>query len=128
MEIYENAWSQGQEQLLDVGKREQIIKFCLNIEALSGKYPNFKEQVECSEAEIFLSIPSLMILKSLQNDKESHVHQQLCRRFCPSLDFSEMQKEFDRIGGDKVKICCKLEQFIINDDEKYITKDEDNKS
>lgn len=65
VEIYENAWSQGQSQLLDPSHRQQIIKFCLNIEGLSGRYGNFKEQVECSEAEIFLSIPSLMILKSL---------------------------------------------------------------
>lgn len=61
-----------------------------------------------------------MILKSLQNDKDSHVHQQLCQRFCPSLDFMELQKEFNNIQGDKLKICEQLEQYIINDDEKYL--------
>ena len=72
------------------GKREQIIKFCMNIESLAEKYPKFKEQVECSEAEIFLSIPSLMVFKSIQNDKESHIHQQLCTRFNQTIDFSDL--------------------------------------
>lgn len=120
VDIYENAWTQGKDQLLDKSKREQIIKFCMNIEDLSLKYNTFKEQIDCSEAEIFLSIPSLMILRSVQNQKDSQIHQQLCNRFCPSINFTQLQKEFDKIQGDKKDICNRLEQFIINDDEKII--------
>ena len=78
MEIYENAWSQGMEHLVDPARKDQIIKFCRHIESLCKKYNVFKEQIECSEAEIFLSIPSLMILKSIQNDKDSTEHRDLC--------------------------------------------------
>ena len=42
-EVYENSWSLGKEQLLDKANKEQLIKFCINIEKLGKKYPNFKE-------------------------------------------------------------------------------------
>ena len=74
VELYETSWAAGKEQLLDKTQKEQIIKFCINIESLGQKYPNFKEQVECSEAEIFLSIPTLMVFKAVQQDTESHIH------------------------------------------------------
>jgi hypothetical protein len=32
------------------------------------KFSDFKEQVDSSEAEIFLSIPSLMVLKAIQSE------------------------------------------------------------
>ena len=76
--------------------------------------------MECSEAEIFLSIPSLMVLKSIQNDKDSHSHQQLCQRFSENLDLESLKSQYGTLPGDKQSICGQLEQFIINDDEKYI--------
>lgn len=120
VEIYENSWTLGKEQLLESSSREQIINFCINIETLCEKYSTFREQVESSEAEIFLSIPSLMILKSIQNDKDSHIHHRLCTRFCPTLDLDQIQSHFNGLQGDKVRICQKLEEFIIHDDEKYL--------
>lgn len=90
IEIYESSWTLGKEQLQDSSTREQLISFCLNIQDLCSKYDVFKEQVECSEAEIFLSVPTLMVLKSIQNDKDSMTHQNLCSRFAPNLDLASL--------------------------------------
>lgn len=43
LEVYENSWSLGKEHLLDQAKKEQIIKFCMNIEKLCTQNPVFKE-------------------------------------------------------------------------------------
>jgi hypothetical protein len=61
IELYESSWTSGKDHLVDSSNREQIISFCEHMETLGSQYPDFKEQVECSEAEIFLSIPCLMV-------------------------------------------------------------------
>jgi len=54
------------------------------IEGTTEKYKQFKEQVECSDAEIFLSIPYLLVLKSsLDIGKDAEIATALCRRFFP---------------------------------------------
>jgi len=120
IEIYESSWTLGKEQLQDSATRDQLINFCINISALGNKYPVFKEQVECSEAEIFLSIPTLMVLKSIQNDKDSISHDSLCQRFAENLDLASLKSQFNNLPGDKKSICEQLEQFIIQDEAKCI--------
>ena len=85
-EVYESSWVQGRDQLLDEQKREELICFCLSIEHMSHKYPEFKEQVESCDAEIFLSIPSILILQSLQHCDSGKSHKSLCCRFCDTLE------------------------------------------
>jgi hypothetical protein len=60
------------------------------MEALRSTYPVFKEQVDCSEAEIFLSIPCLMVFKAVKNDKDSQIFKQLCQRFAPDIDLDSL--------------------------------------
>lgn len=43
IEVYENSWALGKDQLLDVQHRNQIIYFCLNIERLCRTFIQFKE-------------------------------------------------------------------------------------
>lgn len=62
-----------------------------------------------------------MILKSIQNDQDSRVHRELCQRFSSSIELEHLQQDFNKIQGDRVQVCSQLEQFIINDDEKFIT-------
>jgi len=62
-----------------------------------------------------------MLLKSVENDKDSRVHRELCQRFSSSIELEHLQQDFNKIQGDRVQVCSQLEQFIINDDEKYIT-------
>ena len=82
------------EQLQDPAKREQLIRFCVNIQNVGSKYPTFKEQVDCSEAEIFLSIPSLMVLKSLSNDADGLAHNKLCLRFAENIDLASLKSQY----------------------------------
>lgn len=64
--------------------RDQLISFSQLIEGTTEKYKQFKEQVECSDAEIFLSIPYLLVLKSsLDIGKDAEIATALCRRFFP---------------------------------------------
>ena len=56
------------------------------IEITCEKYLMFGEQVECRDAEIFLTIPYLLVLKStLDTGKEQHFATEICQRFFPSL-------------------------------------------
>lgn len=68
-EVYEGSWLAGKDQLLDVERREELISFCLFIQAVSDEHPDFKEQVECCDAEIFVTIPSLLVLRALAPDE-----------------------------------------------------------
>jgi hypothetical protein len=86
VEIYESSWTLGKEQLLDTQVKDQLLQFCLNIERLGTQYPSFKEQVESFEADIFLSIPSLLVLRSVQHAKDSQHHRELCLRFAPESE------------------------------------------
>jgi len=97
IEIYESSWTLGMEQLLDPANREQLIRFCVNIQNVGSKYPTFKEQVDCSEAEIFLSIPSLMVLKSLSNDADGLAHNKLCLRFAENIDLASLKSQYQAI-------------------------------
>lgn len=63
-----------------------MLEFCLNIEQLGERHPRFKEQVAEFEADIFLSIPALIVLKSLENDDYSRSHRALCKRFSRDED------------------------------------------
>ena len=73
----------------------------MNIQSLGSKYPTFKEQVDCSEAEIFLSIPSLMVLKSLSNDSDGVAHHNLCLRFAENIDLASLKTQYQAIQGDR---------------------------
>ena len=85
-EVYESSWLAGKDQLLDVERREELISFCLFIQAVSDKHPEFKEQVECCDAEIFVTIPSLLVLRALAPDESGQAHKRLVLRFCSRLE------------------------------------------
>jgi len=42
-----------------------------------------------------------MVFKAVQNDTESHIHQQLCARFNKELKFEEMRAEYQALEGDR---------------------------
>ena len=50
------------------------------IEATAEKHRQFAEQLEQRDAEIFLNIPALLILKSLENDDK-----EICSSFYPEM-------------------------------------------
>lgn len=50
------------------------------IEATAEKHKQFSEQLEQRDSEIFFIIPSLLILKSLENDDK-----EICNFFYPDM-------------------------------------------
>lgn len=94
---FENSWSQGLTYFCDTRKLQQLLHFSQVIEATAEKHTKFNEQLEQRDAEIFLNIPALLILKSLeQDDKE------ICELFYPSM------YDPDTVKGQKVITMRKL--------------------
>lgn len=105
------------------------------IEGTAEKYKQFKEQVDCSDAEIFLSIPYLLVLKSsLDIGKDAENATALCRRFFPQLfadneietgslvqsqaaKFEKLKSDFSELrqlaGKDFFDIYCQIEHQIL---------------
>ena len=79
---FEKSWGLGKEHLLDPKKANQLSSFSQSIESASEKHRDFKEQVEYWEADIFISIPCLLVLKSLDEDG---VGKQILKRFYPPM-------------------------------------------
>jgi len=77
---FENSWSQGLTYFLDTKKMNQLLHFSQVIEATAEKHKTFAEQLEQRDAEIFIVIPSLLILKSLENDDKD-----ICSFFYPEM-------------------------------------------
>jgi len=65
---------------MDPKKCQQLIHFSSVIEATGEKHKIFAEQLETREAEIFLIIPSLLILKWLEGDDKD-----ICSFFNPEM-------------------------------------------
>eukprot|EP01016_Furgasonia_blochmanni_P004959 TRINITY_DN11922_c0_g1_i5.p1 TRINITY_DN11922_c0_g1~~TRINITY_DN11922_c0_g1_i5.p1 ORF type:complete len:202 (+),score=25.21 TRINITY_DN11922_c0_g1_i5:64-669(+) len=85
---YETCWEKGKNYFLDGKKCGQLIHFSQLLEAVSEKYTEFEEQIECRDADIFVSIPCLVLLKSLENDDKG-----ICLYFLPAL-----YEEGDKVG------------------------------
>lgn len=83
---FEKDWCLGKTHLVPKRQREHLISFSQLIEVTCEKYSGFKEQVECSDAEIFTTIPQLLVLKSsLDTGNEAQVARDICERFFPAL-------------------------------------------
>jgi len=117
---YEKCWEKGKRYFLDSKKCRQIIHFSQIIEATSEKYKEFEEQIECRDANIFVTIPSLVILKSLEkNDKD------IAKSFLPKIEeqddeigelFNTLQEHFNETmkkQKDKYKFYNLLERDVL---------------
>ena len=77
---FENTWTQGLTYFMNTKKCQQLIHFSSVIEATGEKHKAFAEQLENREAEIFMIIPCLLILKSLEGDDKD-----ICSFFNPEM-------------------------------------------
>lgn len=78
---FENSWSQGLTYFLDNKKLSQLLHFSQVIEASAEKHKAFAEQLEQRDAEIFLNIPALLVLKCVENDDK-----EICSIFWPDME------------------------------------------
>eukprot|EP00826_Nyctotherus_ovalis_P057033 TRINITY_DN7791_c0_g1_i17.p1 TRINITY_DN7791_c0_g1~~TRINITY_DN7791_c0_g1_i17.p1 ORF type:complete len:318 (-),score=74.23 TRINITY_DN7791_c0_g1_i17:99-1052(-) len=71
---YEKAWEKGKEFLLDEEKFKVLMSMSELIEGLSEKHTEVKDKIEGVDADIFITIPCLAILKAL-DDQNSKIYQ-----------------------------------------------------
>ena len=99
---YETSWEKGKAYFTHGKTCSQLIHVSQIIEATSEKYKEFEEQIEYRDADIFLTIPCLLILKGLENnDKE------ICKYFLSGIDdpktkygkmFLELKELYQKAG------------------------------
>lgn len=95
---FEKDWCLGKTHLVPKRNKDHLISFSALIEITCEKYPEFKEMVECSDAEIFSTIPYLIVLKSsLDTGKEALIAREICERFYPMLKES---KKYEQLVAD----------------------------
>ena len=86
---FETSWERGKIYFLNSKKCNQLIFLSNLIESTSSKYQVFKEQLECSDSELFVSIPALMVIKALEEEDRG-----ILKSFC-----SPIFDENESIGG-----------------------------
>ena len=86
---FESTWERGKVYFLNSKKCNQLVFLANMIESTSSKYRVFREQLECSDSELFVSIPALLILKALEGEDRG-----ICKSFC-----APMFDENDNVGG-----------------------------
>ncbi len=98
---YEKNWEKGRIYLLNNKRCDQLIFFTNVIEGLCEKYPAFKENLECCDAEVFVQIPMVMLLKRV--DKEDS---DICDVFLPQIMESESSafQMFGQLRTDLLKL------------------------
>lgn len=77
---FEDSWEKGNQYFISPLACSQLIHFSEIIEATAEKYDQLEEQIENREAEVFLSIPCLLVLKCLDGDDKG-----LCQQFYPAM-------------------------------------------
>lgn len=133
---YESSWEKGKHYLLNTEKYGHLLFFSQFIEVLCEKYEDIQEQLESRDPSIFIWLPNILIIKSLENEDKG-----ICKEFNPPM-FNENEesgkvynklKKFRKILYDKVKDKYKaynlLEKLAIYEDnyseiEIYVTKEE----
>lgn len=84
---FEESWERGKTYILNAKRYNRVVYVHNFIEKTAEKYELFKQQLDCSDSELFVTIPGLLVLQTLEDDKG------ICRYFC-----SSMYDETDEIG------------------------------
>ena len=77
---FESSWEKGKTYFLNPKRCSQLVYFSSMIDLLSDKYPRFKDQIECCDAELFLTLPAILVLKCLENEDKG-----ICQHFFPPM-------------------------------------------
>ncbi|CAG9335665.1 unnamed protein product [Blepharisma stoltei] len=84
---FEESWERGKTYILNTKRYNRVVYVHSLIEKTAEKYELFKQQLEYSDSELFVTIPGLIVLHALEDDRG------ICRYFC-----SPMYDETDEIG------------------------------
>ena len=109
---FESAWERGKVYFLSSKKCNKLVFLCNFIEDITNSYSVFKEQLECSDSELFVTIPELLVLKCLENEDRG-----ICKSFCPPM-FDE--NEQTGITWKRLKRSYKLGKLASSSNTEYI--------
>lgn len=95
----ETAWDKAKEFLLSQENYSRLIFFSQLIEIICEKYKELTELIETRDPSIFVSVPGLLILKSLENEDQG-----ICSEYNPAMTtpgkdchklYLEVKNEYD---------------------------------
>lgn len=121
---FESKWEKGKEYLLDENKYSQLLFFSQIIEILCEKYSKYQinELIEERDPSIFVSIPCILLLKSIENEDKG-----ICKEYIPNIEninedsgmlynsFKQKTDDFYAIVNNKYIAYNLLERLILFD-------------
>ena len=84
LKLFEDSWSLAKEYLEDPTTLRHLNWFSQLLQDKQDEHRDFKEQIECSDPAIFMSIPSLLVYIAALESKEA-IAKQVCERFMPQM-------------------------------------------
>jgi hypothetical protein len=118
---FESTWEKGKEFLLNLNKYSQLLFFSQMIEILCEKYKDISEQLESRDPMVFVWVPAILILKSLDKEDKGICHEFNPHMFEPEneetgkiYNFIKIFKEsFYRILKDQYHAYNLLEKLVL---------------
>jgi len=86
---FEKTWEKGKEFFSDGKTCNQLIHFSQLIESVSEKYSDVQEKITTMDTEIFVIIPCLVVLNSLDGDDKG-----ICEKYYTSLEEGGPEHEY----------------------------------
>jgi len=125
---FEESWEKGKEYFINSKKCSQLIHFSQIVENACEKYNELKSKMEDMDSEIFVIIPCLLVLNSLDGDDKK-----LCQTYFPPiesknskernhyLEISQLYSQMKKDSKDIYKLYNIVEMKVL---EKPIKKEE----
>lgn len=116
---FEKAWEKGKDYLLEPNITKMLLNVSEYIEELSQRRNEIRDKLETMDADVFLIIPCLIILRSLDTNNVT-----LYKLYYPEVqkdtkeaeDFSKLRKLYNSLKrkmNDNYELYNKLEQMIL---------------
>jgi hypothetical protein len=77
---FEKSWEKGKEFFLNPKLCNMLIHFSRLIEGVCEKYPHLQEKIEAVDTDVFVIVPCLAVLSSLDGDDKG-----ICHAYYPAL-------------------------------------------
>ncbi len=85
---FEKSWGKGKEFFLDAKLCGMLLHFSQLIEGAAEKYPDVRDKIEAVDTEIFVSLPCLAVLSSLDGADKG-----ICDHYYPAIHDQGIEQE-----------------------------------
>lgn len=93
---FEESWSKGQEFFLSEDMCRMLICFSQLIEGVAEKYKDIQEKIEAADTDIFVMLPCLVVLNSLDGDDKG-----ICEHYYPNIQNPGPEQEEFKLLKEK---------------------------